>query len=45
LIAAEKNMATRHGHTNAGGDFSLGIRHAGSIFNACSAPWSSRPAC
>ena len=35
LIAAEKNMAPRHRHTNAGRDFSLGIRHAGSIFNAC----------
>ena len=35
LIAAEKNMAPRDGHTDAGRDFSLGIRHAGSIFNAC----------
>ena len=34
LIAAEKNMAPRDRHTDAGGDFSLGIGHAGSIFNA-----------
>jgi len=34
LIAAEKNMAPRDGHTDAGRDFSLGIGHAGSIFNA-----------
>jgi hypothetical protein len=33
LIAAEKDMAPRDGHTDAGGDFSLGISHAGSIFN------------
>ena len=34
LIAAEKNMAARDRHTDTGGDFSLGIGHAGSIFNA-----------
>ena len=34
LIAAEKDMAPRDGHTDAGRDFSLGIFHAGSIFNA-----------
>ena len=34
LIAAEEDMAPRDRHTDAGGDFSLGIGHAGSIFNA-----------
>ena len=34
LIAAEKDMATRDRHADAGGHFSLGIAHAGSIFNA-----------
>ena len=34
LIAAEKNLAPRDGHTNAGRNFSLGIGHPGSIFNA-----------
>ena len=37
LIAAEKDMTPRDTHTDAGRDFSLGIGHAGSIFNACSA--------
>ena len=37
LVAAEKNMASRDGHTDGGRDFSLGIDHAGSIVNACSA--------
>ena len=36
LIAAKKNVAPRNRHTNAGRDLSLGIAHAGSIFNACS---------
>jgi hypothetical protein len=45
LIAAEKDMTPCDGHTYAGRDFSLGIGHAGSIFNACSAASSSRPAC
>jgi hypothetical protein len=34
LIAAEKDMAARDGHTDAGRDLSLGIGHVGSIFNA-----------
>jgi len=33
LIAAEKDMASRDGHTDARRDFSLGIDHAGSIVN------------
>ena len=37
LIAAEKNMAPRDRHTDARRDFSLGIAHARSIVNACSA--------
>ena len=37
LIAAEKDVASRDRYTDAGRDLSLGIRHAGSIFNACSA--------
>jgi hypothetical protein len=36
LIAAKKNVAPGNRHTNAGRDLSLGIAHAGSIFNACS---------
>lgn len=34
LIAAEKDMAPRDGHPDAGSDVSLGIGHSGSIFNA-----------
>lgn len=39
LIAAEKDVASGDRHTNAGRHFSLGIGigHAGSIVNACSA--------
>ena len=37
LIAAEKDVAPGDRHTDAGRDSSLGIGHAGSIFNACSA--------
>ena len=39
LIAAEKDVAPGDRYADAGRDFSLGlgIRHAGSIFNACSA--------
>jgi hypothetical protein len=37
LIAAEKDVAPGDRHTDADRDCSLGIGHAGSIFNACSA--------
>jgi hypothetical protein len=37
LIAAEENVPPGDWHTDTGGDFSLGIGHPGSIFNACCA--------
>src|SRR5262249_54811898 len=37
LIAAKKDVAPRDRHADAGRNLTLGIGHAGSIFNACPA--------